>query len=133
MPKNLDLLFSPKSIAVVGASRSPEKVGAVVYKNIKNSEYKGKVYPVNQNAESISGDKCFQSLAEISDKPDLAIICIPSAFVSKVVEEAGNLCIKNIVVVSAGFKEIGSEGILLENNLIEICKKHEINLLGPNC
>lgn len=133
MPKNLDGLFSPKSIAIVGASRSPEKVGAIVLRNIEESGYKGPIYPVNPNTEDLSGKKCFKKVLDITETPDLVIIAIPAAAVPSVLEEIGEKGTKNVLVLSAGFKEIGEEGQKLENKLIEVCKRYEINLLGPNC
>lgn len=133
MPKNLNSLFSPKSIAVVGASRTPEKVGAVVLKNIVDSKFAGKVYAVNPNIESIGSIKCYKTVSDLPEVVDLAIICIPSAFVLEALNQIGEKGIKNVVVISAGFKEIGEEGAKLEIQLQEVSKKYELNLLGPNC
>lgn len=133
MGKNLQSLFSPKSIAIVGASQSPEKVGAIILKNIIASKFPGKVYPVNPSAESISGLKCYPNVASLPEIVDLSLIAIPAASVNQVLNEIGEKGIKNVVVYSAGFKEIGSEGKILEDALIQISQKYGINLLGPNC
>ena len=117
MPKNLTAFFSPKSIAIVGASRSPKKVGSVILKNLIESGYKGKIYPVNPEAKLIQKIKCFKDLADLPETPDLVIICIPAPFVLDVIKKSGEKGIKNAVVISAGFKETGSEGEKLEKEI----------------
>jgi len=131
--KNLQFLFSPRSVAVIGASSSPEKVGAIVLKNIIASKFSGKIYPVNPNAETISRLKCYPNITSLPEIVDLALIAIPSVGVNQVLEEIGEKGIKNVVVFSAGYKEVGQEGKVLEETLIQVCQKYEINLLGPNC
>ena len=133
MGKNLRSLFSPNSIAVIGASSSPEKVGAIILKNIIASKFPGNVYPVNPNAESINGLKCYPNAASLPEIVDLALIAIPAAVVNQVLNEIGEKGIRNVVVYSAGFKEIGSEGKILEDTLIQTSQKYGLNLLGPNC
>lgn len=133
MPKDLTVLFYPKSVAVVGASRSPQKVGGIVLKNIIESGFKGDVFPVNPNAKKLNKLKCFKSLEYISQTPDLVVIAVPASIVSEIIDQAGKKGVKNAVVISAGFKETGEEGAKLEETLKETAKKHNINLLGPNC
>ena len=133
MNKKLQSLFSPKSIAVIGASSSPEKVGAIILKNIILSKFPGKIYPVNPNAENINDLKCYPNVASLPEVVDLALIAIPAAGVIQVLTEIGEKGIKNVVVYSAGFKEIGEEGKILEDTLIQTSQKYGINLLGPNC
>ena len=133
MPKNLNVLFSPKSIAIVGASRSPKKVGAVILKNLIESGYKGFLYPINQEAKTISKIKCYKRILDLPETPDLVIISIPSPFVSQILKEVGEKGSKNVVIISAGFKETGAEGEALEKEIISISKDFGINILGPNC
>ncbi|PIR43440.1 hypothetical protein COV24_02775 [candidate division WWE3 bacterium CG10_big_fil_rev_8_21_14_0_10_32_10] len=133
MPANLSTLFCPKSIAVVGASRDSKKVGAIVLKNIQESNYKGTLYPVNPNTEALGNLKCYNSIANIPETPDLAILAIPSLGIVNILNECGKKGIQNVVVFAAGFKESGEEGEKLEQELIEVAKKYNINLLGPNC
>jgi len=133
MPKNLDTFFSPKSIAVIGASRSSEKVGAVIFKNLIAAGFKGDIYPVNPNAKKILGRKCYGDLTDIPGSLDLVIIAIPADSVSDVLKKAGERGVKNVVVVSSGFKETGSRGKELEENLVKMAEEYDINLLGPNC
>ena len=133
MPKNLAALFSPKSIVVIGASNSPEKVGAVILKNIVESEYKGTIYAVNPNTDSIGKIKCYKTVLDLPEIPDLAIISIPVALVLPTIEQIAQKSIKNVVTLTAGFKETGHDGAELEKKLEELCRKNEINMLGPNC
>ena len=133
MPKNLNVLFSPKSIAIVGASRSPKKVGAVILKNLMESGYKGALYPINKEARTINKLKCYKSILDLPEIPDLVIISIPSSIVPQILKEAGEKGTKNVVIISAGFKEIGADGEALEKEIISISKEFGINVLGPNC
>lgn len=123
----------PKSIAVIGASSSPEKVGAIILKNILASKFPGKVYPVNPNTKSINSLKCYPNVTSLPEIVDLALIAIPSAGVNQVLNEIGEKGIKNVVVYSAGYKEIGGKGKVLEDALIKTSQKYGLNLLGPNC
>lgn len=133
MTQDLTKLFSPASIVVIGASRDPSKVGAIVLKNIISSNFPGSVYPVNPNIDNINGQKCYPNVDSLPEIPDLAIIAVPSTLVPVVLEEIGKKNIKNVIIFSAGFKEIGPDGEKLENQLASISQKFQINLLGPNC
>lgn len=126
-------LFSPKSIALIGASSSPTKVGAIVLKNIINSGYKGQIYPVNLNAQDINGLKCYPNVASLPEKPDLAIIAIPTQPALEALVQIGETGIKNVVIYTAGFKEVGMDGAVLEKQLLSIAQKYQLNVLGPNC
>jgi acetyltransferase len=129
----LNEMFSPKVIAVIGASESPQKVGAIALKNIIESGYSGKVFPVNPHASSIGDLKCFPNVASLPESSDLAVIAIPAGLVINELKECGESGIKNIVIFSAGFREIGGEGERLEKELIEVANKYQLNILGPNC
>lgn len=133
MPKQLSELFEPKSIAIVGASRSSKKVGGIVLKNLVDAGYKGEVYPVNPHAKSMHNYKVVSDVSLLPENIDLAVIAIPAKFVNDVLNTLGEKKVKNVVVLSAGFKEIDEEGAKLEQALVEIAKKHSINILGPNC
>jgi acetyl coenzyme A synthetase (ADP forming)-like protein len=133
MEKDLSKLFSPGSIAVIGASRSPEKVGAIVLSNINNSKFPGKVYAVNPNAQNINDTPCYPDVNSLPEVVDLAIIAIPAIKVAEVLNQIGKKGIKNVVVFSAGFKEIGEIGEKLEKELAKIASKYKLNILGPNC
>ncbi len=133
MPTELNTFFYPKSIAVVGASRSPEKLGAIILKNIIESGFSGSVFPINPQAEELQGVKCYKSINDLPEKPELAIVSIPSNAAVEAVEALGSAGILNVVVLSAGFKELGAEGADLEKKLQAIIGKYKMNLLGPNC
>ncbi len=127
----LEALFNPSSIAVVGASRDPTKVGYQILNNLKRS-YKGKIYPVNPKAKEILGLKVYPNLKSIPDEIDLAVIAVPAPIVPRVAEEAGQKGVKTLIVISAGFKEVGPEGARLERQLVEIVRRYGMRMLGPN-
>jgi acetyl coenzyme A synthetase (ADP forming)-like protein len=131
--KNLNNLLLPESVAIVGASSSPKKVGAILLKNILTSKFPGKIYPVNPNEENIMDLKCYPNITSLPEAVDLVLIAIPSTAVNQVLMEIGEKGIKNVVVYSAGYKEIGLEGKVLEDSLIQVCQKYGLNLIGPNC
>ena len=130
-PRNIDCFFKPKTVVVIGASREQKKIGHIIYRNFVEGNFKGKVYPVNPNAEKILGRKCYKNVKEIKDKPDLAVISIPSGGVPKALEECGKKGIRCVIIISGGFKEIGKTR--LEEKLAKIAKKHRIRVVGPNC
>jgi len=130
--ENLNNLFNPKSIAVVGASEEEGKVGNVIAKNILNLGYKGGVFLVNPKHEELLGQKCYKSLNEIETDVDLAIMVIPAKFVNPIIQEAAGKT-KNYVVISAGFGEINEEGKKREEELNQIAADNNLNILGPNC
>ena len=129
--KSLDKLFNPSSIAVVGVSEDPSKLGSVLFSNIIDSGYKGKVYPVNPKHDMLYGMRTYKNVGAIKGKVDLIVIAVPSKFVIDVMEEAGKKGAKAAIVITAGFKEIGEDE--LEKELITTAKKYGIRLLGPNC
>jgi acetyl coenzyme A synthetase (ADP forming)-like protein len=129
----LDALFRPRSVAIIGASRTPGKVGHILTKNVIESGFPGSIYPINPNAEEILGKRCYPSITEVPDEVDLAVVSIPSNYVLQVAEECGEKDVKALIVISAGFKEIGREGAVLEERLVEIGKKHGMRIQGPNC
>lgn len=131
--KILNNFFNPSSIALIGASRSPGKVGYEILKNILNSNFKGKIYPINPNADEILGLKCFKSISDIHEKIDLSIIAIPAKIVPEILKECGENGNNASIIISAGFKEIGPKGLSLEKKLMDIAKEYGIRILGPNC
>ena len=133
MTRDLSKLFNPSSIAVVGASQFPQKVGAIALKNIILSKYSGKIYPVNPTISIVGSLKFYPTLSDLPEIPDLVVIAIPAKLVTNVLEECGFLGIKNVLIFSAGFKEAGEEGADLEKKLIEVAHHFHLNILGPNC
>ena len=133
MPTKLTPLFNPSSVAVVGASRNPKKLGAIVVKNIINSGFLGKIYPVNPKAKKIHGLKCYPSLTKIDNSVDVAIVSLPALVLPDVLADVVAKGIKNIVLYTAGFKEAGAQGAAFEEHLVNVSKQHGLNVLGPNC
>ena len=131
--KNLDAIFSPQSVAVIGASEKIGKVGHDIFANIVKGQYTGAIYPINPTAKSILNIKAYPSIMDVPDDVDLAMIVLPPKFIMKVVEDCVKKKVKGIVIVSAGFREIGAEGLEMENRIAAICKKAGVRLVGPNC
>lgn len=131
--QSISYFFHPSSIAVIGASTDPDKVGHTVLKNIIDSGFNGKVYPINPGADEILGYKAYQSVLDVEEDIEIAIFVIPSKYVSSVAEECGEKGVKGLIVISAGFKEIGGEGVKREQELVEIADKYDMRVLGPNC
>ena len=129
----LEKFLRPKSVAVIGASRTPGAVGHEIVRNLIRSGYPGQIYPVNPKADKILDLKCYKKIGEVEDEVDLAIIAVPAKIVPQVAEEAGEKGVKCLIVVSAGFKEVGVEGAEREKHLLEICRKYGMRMLGPNC
>jgi acetyl coenzyme A synthetase (ADP forming)-like protein len=124
-------LFYPESIAVIGASRTPQSVGNDLIKNLVEQGYQGKIYPVNPKADEILGQKVYHTVAEIPEKIELALIAVPAKFVPQVLREAADKGAQGAIIISAGFKEVGN--VELENEVAQICEEHGIALIGPNC
>ncbi|NVM35641.1 MAG: acetate--CoA ligase family protein [Candidatus Lokiarchaeota archaeon] len=130
---DISFFFNPESIAVIGASEKEGKVGNTVLNNIINSGYDKKIYPINPRANEICELPCFKSILDVPDNIDIAIFVIPSKFVNGAAEECGKKGVKGLIIISAGFKEIGGEGVDREEKLIEISKRYNMRVLGPNC
>src|SRR3989338_3347503 len=131
--ESLGNLLSPKSIAIVGAAREKQKVGNIVLRNIVDGGFKGKLYPVNPKAKKIGQLTCYASYDALPSVPDLAIIAVPAMIALEMLESIAKKGTKNVVIFSAGFKEIGEEGKKLEERLKSIAEKFQMNILGPNC
>ncbi|MBP7933044.1 MAG: acetate--CoA ligase family protein [Phycisphaerae bacterium] len=129
----LDAIFCPKSIAVVGASTRPGTVGNDIFRNLLLSGFDGSVYPVNPKSPHVLGVHAYRSLSEIPGGVDLAVMIVPSKAVMDTTEEAISLGIKGLVVISAGFKEVGAKGAALEAKLTERVRRADVPLVGPNC
>ncbi|AIF69463.1 acetyl-CoA synthetase [Palaeococcus pacificus DY20341] len=127
----LDYFFNPRSIAVLGASNDPLKLGYEVFKNLKN--YGGKVYPINIKEEEVQGVKAYKNVKDIPDEVDMAVIVVPKRFVKQAVIDCGEKGVKGIVLITAGFGEMGEEGKREERELVEIAHKYGMRIIGPNC
>jgi 4-hydroxybutyryl-CoA synthetase (ADP-forming) len=125
------IFFSPKSIAIIGASEKPG-VGKTIFYNIVK-HFKGKIYPVTPSNPTVGGLTAYKNVLDIPDSIDLAVVAAPSKFTPSVMEEVGKKRIKGAIIVSAGFKEVGEAGAKLEREVGEIAKKYGIKVIGPNC
>lgn len=129
----LDFLFKPKSVAIVGVSEDPVKLGSVLLSNLIKAGYDGKIYPVNPKYQKLMDLKVYPSISDIPEDIDLVCIVVPPQFVISLIEESGKKNVKGVVIITAGFKEIGKEGIEMEKEIINAAKKNNIRILGPNC
>ena len=129
----LRAFITPGSVAVIGASRTPGSVGHEVVRNLLRCGFSGKVFPINPKADELLGLRCYPSILKVDGDVDLAVVAVPAQIVPKVVEEAGEKGVKALIVISAGFREVGSEGYARERGLVEACRRYGVRLLGPNC
>ena len=129
----LDAIFSPESVAIIGASNTPGKVGHDIFANILSGRYHGTLYPVNPKAKSILSVKSYPSISDIPDRVDLGIIILPPQASLAAVEEGIKKGIKGFVIVSSGFREVGGEGLEIEGKIVSACRAAGVRLVGPNC
>ncbi|HWN44886.1 MAG TPA: CoA-binding protein, partial [Thermoanaerobaculia bacterium] len=132
-PRPLDPIFSPTSIAVVGASRRRESLGFSLLHNLVVNEFNGAIYPVNPEARAIHSLKCYPNVQAIPDPVDLAVILVPRQKVLGVVEECLAKGVKGLIVITAGFSEIGEEGAERERKLRDLVRAAGVRMIGPNC
>lgn len=130
---NLDALFKPRSVAMIGASASPGKLGHDILYNLIHAGFGGPVYPVNPKADQLLGLKVYKDIASLPAPPDLAVVVIPSRMVSGAIEECGKLGVKAAVVVTGGFAEAGPDGEKLQKELADIAGRYGVRVVGPNC
>ena len=131
--QDLSRVLSPKSVAIVGASRKEGSVGEAIFKNLLSADFQGVLYPVNPKTDHLGGVKCYPTIGAIGSPVDLAILIVPNTVVPAVLRECAAAHIPGAVVVSAGFKEIGGRGIELEEEIKQIAEESGIALIGPNC
>lgn len=124
---------APKSLAVIGASQTPGKIGYVLVNNLIKSGYEGKIYPVHPKAKEILGIACYPAMGKIPGEVETAVFAVPAAKVLDIAEECGRKGVKNLVVLTAGFKETGREGAELEKSFLALCRRYDMRVLGPNC
>ena len=129
----LDIFFSPKNVAVIGATETPNTVGRTLIWNLVTSPFGGTVYPVNPKRPSVLGVKAYKSISDIPEQVDLAVIVTPPPSIPGIIRECGENGVQGAVVISAGFKEIGAEGAELENQLLQEAQAAGIRVIGPNC
>lgn len=132
MPKGLEHLFNPKSIAVVGVSDKPGKLSAIIMESLAESGFPGMVYPVNPRHTTVGGQRCYQSIEAIGADIDLAILAVPASEVIPILRNAEGT-VKSAVVISGGFAESGAQGTVAEKELAAIARKSGLRIIGPNC
>jgi len=130
---DIERMFNPKAVALVGATDKEGTVGEATLKNLLIGKGKHTVYPVNPSHEVVAGLKCYPSIVAIPEHIDLAVIATPAKSVPEVVEECGKAGVDGVVIISAGFREVGAEGVKLEEEINGIRSKYGLRLLGPNC
>ena len=122
--------FKPHSVAIIGASRKPGKIGHEILRNMKLSKFGGEIFPINPSAQSILGFKVYPNLFAIGREIDLAIIVVPAEMVSEVLQECADVHVKGVIVITSGFGEVGNTD--LERKVVEIARKAGIRVIGPN-
>ncbi|WP_086975959.1 acetate--CoA ligase alpha subunit [Archaeoglobus fulgidus] len=125
--------FNPESVAVIGASRDVEKVGGRTFYNLLTYRFNGVAYPVNRAAKAIMGVRAYPTISEVPDEVELAVLSVPVKYALEVAEECGKKGVKALLVLTAGFAEVGGEGVERQKKLVEICRKYGMRLIGPNC
>jgi acetyltransferase len=131
--KNLDPIFKPRSIAIIGASRERGTISHQILHNLLDFEFSGKVFPVNPKSDVVSSMKSYPSVLSIPDSIDLAIVVVPRDLVGGIVDECGKKNVKGLIIVTAGFSETGDEGRLLEERLRDKGLRYGMRIVGPNC
>jgi acetyl coenzyme A synthetase (ADP forming)-like protein len=126
-------MFSPKSVALIGASREPGKLGHITLKNLIDGGFKGKIFPVNPEAPEVLGLKAYPSVKNVADEIDLAVVTVPAVLVPRVMRECGEKGIEVAIVISAGFRETGPQGDALEQETLKVAREGGTRILGPNC
>ncbi len=132
-PHFLDRLFSPKSIAIFGASNRVDSVGALVYKNLLSGYFQGELYPINPKHKELKSKPCYADIQEISASVDLAVIATPAVTVPEIIHACGEHGVRAAIVLSAGFSETDGKGAGLERKMLEAAHQYQLRLLGPNC
>ena len=133
MRSDLERLFSPKSIALIGASRDLPTISGQALDHLISHGYTGKLYPVNPRYDEILGQKCYAALADVPETPDLALILINAARVADILEQCGRKGVPYVYIFSSGFSETGGDGVALQKRLVAIAEKYNIGVVGPNC
>ncbi len=132
--RNLNRIFQPRSVAVIGASAKPGSVGRTVLRNTIDAGFPGPIYPINPKHETLEDLPCYKSISATPEPPDLAVICTPSKSVPSVVRECGEAGVLGLIIITAGFREAGSEGVELQKQLkAEAAKFDGMRIVGPNC
>lgn len=129
----LQALFTPRSVAVFGASEKADSVAGTLFRNLRRSGFAGPVYPVNPKYDAIFGERCYGYASELPEAAELALIATPAPTVAQILEDCGARGIRHAVVLSAGFREVGAKGAAMEASVLAVARKHGIRFIGPNC
>ncbi|HEX5837102.1 MAG TPA: CoA-binding protein, partial [Anaerolineales bacterium] len=129
----LDSIFAPKSVAVIGATETAGSVGRTIVWNLISSSFGGTIYPVNPKRASILGIKAYPSLSAVPEVVDLIVVVTPASTVPAIIKEAVDIGIRSAIIISAGFKETGPEGVELERQILEHARRGKMRIIGPNC
>ncbi len=130
---SLDCVLRPRRVAVIGASRTPNTIGHEIVSNLVGYGFTGTVFPVNPNADAICSLKTYPNIGAVPDPVDMAVITVPKQHVLAVAEECGQAGVRGLTVISAGFREVGGEGVERERQLMEVVRRHRMRMVGPNC
>ena len=130
---SLDCVLRPRRVAVIGASRTPNTIGHEIVSNLVGYGFTGTVFPVNPKADSICTLKTYPTIGAVPDPVDMAVITVPKQHVIAVAEECGQAGVRGLTVISAGFREVGGEGVERERQLMEVVHRHRMRMIGPNC
>jgi len=133
MPSSLDAILKPRTVAVIGASRSPRHIGHQITANLITHGFTGAVYPVNPSATAICSVKAYPDIGSVPDPVDLAVIVVPKHLVLGIAEECANAGVRGLVVITAGFREIGEQGAQRERQLTDLVRSRGMRMVGPNC
>ncbi len=133
MTNELVPFFSPQGVALIGASSNPDKISYCVLRNLTQYGYQGHVYPVNPHYQEIAGLPCYPDMANVPDPVDLAVVVLPAKLTPPVLQACGKRGVKAAIVISGGFKEVGPEGAIIEEECVAIARRYGMRLIGPNC
>ncbi len=131
--EELDELFRPASVAVIGASNRPGKVGTSLFRNLLAAGFQGVAYPVNPSWKSVGGVRCYPDLRSLPEPPELGVVIVPAPRVAETIDELGRVGARGAIVISAGFREVGDAGAVLEAEVVRRARDHGMSLVGPNC
>jgi len=129
----LEPFFQPKSVAIIGATKTPGSVGNTLLQNLVLGKFGGKIYPINPKYENLFNLPCYPSILKVEDSPELAVIITPAKTVPDLIDQCAAKNVKGVIIISAGFKELGPEGLALENEVLKRARKANIRIVGPNC
>lgn len=125
--------FHPASVAVIGASESPEKLGHEILKNLVDGGFPGAIYPINPKSATILGHACFKNVKDVPGPVDLAVVIIPARFVPQAIRDCGEKGVRGAVIITGGFSEAGEEGAALQQEVVRVAAEYGIRVVGPNC